>query len=156
MSSYHVSSNTSYQDSLNQYKHIVMVPLSLLPSIFILEHEDMATAISKSFRLGFSSWFYLVFNMFLTMIVASCVVWVLQMPAFAMNYIMDLLPKNADNALGHLPFYILWMILSTISCFGFCVMVSMLVLGCAFQYGSVSERVDDTSIAREIEDFENL
>ena len=67
---------------------------------------------------------------------------------------MDILPKNADNALGHLPFYIFWMVFSTISCFGFFVVVSMLVLGCAFQYGSVSERVDDTSILHEIEDLE--
>ncbi len=135
---------------------IILVPLSLLPSIFILEHESMPTAISKSFRLGFSSWFYLAFNMILTMMLAFCMVWVLQVPSLAMDIFMDILPKNADNALGHLPFYIFWMVFSTISCFGFFVVVSMLVLGCAFQYGSVSERVDDTSILHEIEDFENL
>ena len=135
---------------------IILVPLSLLPSIFILEHESMPTAISKSFRLGFSSWFYLAFNIILTMMLALCMVWLLQVPSLVMDIFMDILPKNADYALGHLPFYIFWMIFSTFSCFGFCVVVSMLVLGCAFQYGSVSERVDDTSILHEIENFENL
>ena len=135
---------------------IILVPLSLLPSIFILEHESMPTAISKSFRLGFSSWFYLAFNIILTMMLALCMVWLLQVPSLVMDIFMDILPKNADYALGHLPFYIFWMIFSTFSCFGFCVVVSMLVLGCAFQYGSVSERVDDTSILHERENFENL
>ena len=39
---------------------------------------------------------------------------------------------------------------------GLYLMVSMMLMSCAYEYGTVSERIDDASLESEIEHFEDL
>ncbi len=135
---------------------VIMIPLSLLTSVYIMEDEGLVASISKSFRLGFSSFFYLSFCIIITLGVAILMGWALQTPAFIMEYFVKELIVDISNVFGGLAYIVMWIVFSSISYFGIFVIISMVVMGCVFQYGSVSERVDDTSIEREVEDFENL
>ena len=133
---------------------VVMVPLSLLPSVFILERVGFSKAFRKSFRLGFRAFFQLVFTIGLMMLFGFFMTMVIDLPSSLFDLAFGALSNNDQ------PFSVvtgLFSYLFTVSLyFGFFIVISMTLMAAAYQYGTVSERIDDASLEGDIQHFEQL
>ena len=133
---------------------VVLVPLALLPSIAIIERQGDIPAFVKSLRLGFHAWFQLLFTFALTLLFSFLLVSVVTLPSLMLSGWFSTLAYGLERSDG----------ITLILAFGstalvylsLFLMVSMILMSCAYQYGTVSERIDDASLESEIEHFEDL
>lgn len=133
---------------------VVLVPLALLPSTTIIERLGDFPALVKSLRLGFHAWFQLFFTIALTLLFGFLVTLVIALPSLVMGgWFSSLAYGLAENNGITLLFAFGF---TSLVYWGFYLMVSMMLMSCAYEYGTVSERIDDTSLEGEIEHFEDL
>ena len=135
---------------------VVLVPLALLPSLVLLEGRSVADAFGKSVNLGFASWFHSAAVMAITMALGFYISVSFQVPEIFLEAFADTFTLGDAGLLGALLAFALRFVLYVLMLFGLLVMLSVFILGCAFEYGSVSEEVDATSVASDVENFENL
>jgi hypothetical protein len=133
---------------------IVLVPLALLPSVVIIERLGVFTAFAKSLRLGFQAWFQLFFTIGLTLLFGFLMTLVIALPSLVMSGWFSSLAYglSSNNGLTLLVAYGF----TSLVYLGLYLMVSMMLMSCAYEYGTVSERIDDASLESEIEHFEDL
>ena len=136
---------------------ILFVPMTLVPPVWMMENSSRATAITKALRLGFSSWFTLFFMIIMVALIGFIVVLVVNVPwIIFQTVITEIIPINEDGDSG-LFFFRCAMFLFTVLAYFCCfMMTSLVLLSCVFHYGSVSEKIDDTSLESDIEHFEQL
>ena len=132
----------------------VMVPMAQLPSVYLFEQSGVIDSVKKSFRLGYSSWPQMTITLIVTAIVGMILTGVVQVPALLFNMLFSTMAFSVDQV----PFASVVVPVLTVApvCFSLLVAVSMLFMGAAFQYGTVTERVDEASLDADIEYFENL
>ena len=133
---------------------IVLVPLALLPSVVIIERLGVFSAFVKSLRLGFQAWFQLLFTIGLTLLFGFLMTLVIALPSLVMSGWFSSLAYglSSNNGLTLLVAYGF----TSLVYLGLYLMVSMMLMSCAYEYGTVSERIDDASLESEIEHFEDL
>lgn len=133
---------------------IVLVPLALLPSVVIIERLGVFSAFAKSLRLGFQAWFQLFFTIGLTLLFGFLMTLVIALPSLVMSGWFSSLAYglSSNNGLTLLVAYGF----TSLVYLGLYLMVSMMLMSCAYEYGTVSERIDDASLESEIEHFEDL
>ena len=133
---------------------IVLVPLALLPSVVIIERLGVFSAFAKSLRLGFQAWFQLLFTIGLTLLFGFLMTLVIALPSLVMSGWFSSLAYglSSNNGLTLLVAYGF----TSLVYLGLYLMVSMMLMSCAYEYGTVSERIDDASLESEIEHFEDL
>ena len=133
---------------------ILLVPLALLPSIAIIERLGDIPALVKSLRLGFHAWFQLFFTFMLTLLFGFLMVSVVTLPSLMLSGWFSTLAYGLEKSNG---ITLLFAFGSTaLVYFGMYLLVSMVLMSCAYEYGTVSERIDDASLESEIEHFEDL
>lgn len=135
---------------------IIGVPLLLFAPVWIVEQTSFSEAIGRSFRLGFSSWFEIVFlvlvvSLFCMMMMTSVfLLWIIYE-----RFLETLIPGGSSTSYMFIIQFI-EMTLSALFIFAFFLMNSIVTLSCVFYYGSVSESTDDITTENDIENFENL
>ena len=136
---------------------ILLVPVLLVPPSWILERTSRATAVSSALRLGFTSWFSLFFVVLIVSLVGFVIILVVDVPwIVAQTVFTELIPVD-ERIGGGLLFLKSTLFLFTVLAYFCCfMMVSLVLLSCVFHYGSVSEKVDDTSLEYDIDHFEQL
>ena len=135
---------------------VLLVPLALMPSLFILERRDFFGAFGKSVSLGFSAWFHLAAVMAITMLLGFYITWSFQVPEILLGSMVDTFTLGEAGLLGILLSFVLHFVLYVLVLFGALVMMSVFIMGCALEYGSISEDVEAVSLANDVENFENL
>lgn len=135
---------------------VLLVPLALMPSLFILERRGLADAFGKSVSLGFSAWFHLAAVMAITILLGFYITWSFQVPEILLGSMVDTFTAGDAGTLGILLSFVLHFVLYVLVFFGALVMLSVFILGCAFEYGSISEDVEAVSLKADVDNFENL
>ena len=133
---------------------VVLVPLALLPSVAIIEGMGVFPALVKSLRLGFHAWFQLFFTIVLTLLFGFLMTLVIALPSLVIGgWFSSLAYGLAENNGITLLVAYGFTSLAYLGCFP---MVSVMLMACAYEYGTVSERIDDASLEGEINHFEDL
>ena len=136
---------------------IVMAFLVPLPPLVIFERQSLSDALTKTMRLGFSAWFTSLFTLLLTTFFGSLIITSIEFPLLLLSGITVTLFQGVEwldshSWLAQIPVCLL----STFVYFGFFVLLSMVLMAGAYQFGSVSERVDEASLDNDIDHFEQL
>ena len=136
---------------------VLLVPMLLVPPVWMMEDCSRSTAVSKGLRLGFSSWFSLFFTVLMVMLIGVIIILVINVPWMILQTILtEIIPVSGESGGGVI--FIKWVIFmfTVLAYFCFLMVLSLVLLSCVFHYGSVSERVEDTSLESDIEHFEQL
>lgn len=140
---------------LNILVAVCMVPLALLPALHIIERLNVANAASKALSLGFPIWFKLAFNIVLVSLLGLYVFVVLFLPTLFLQWMKESLSTSQLHELERLFVIATGFVFTILAFFGLYVVSSMVVLLCAFHYGSSSEEKDASSLEGEVADFGN-
>lgn len=143
--------STSFLSLLSLF---ILIPLSLLPSVFLFERESIVGSFVKAFRLGFRAWFQLFLTLVLMMLFGFFMTMVIGLPSSLFGTALGLLTSTGEPE-GLLTGFFSYLLMA-LSYFAFFLVVSMTLMAAAYQYGTVSERVDDTSVESDIQHFEQL
>ncbi len=133
---------------------LLLVPLALLPSVTLIERAGITTALMKSLRLGFSAWFQLFFTISLTLLFGFLITFVIALPSLVLGGWFSTLAYGLPQNNGITLLYAFGF--TSLTYLGLFLMVSMVLMSCAYEYGTVSERIDDASLESEVTHFENL
>ncbi|MBO4849304.1 MAG: hypothetical protein J5529_00220 [Prevotella sp.] len=135
---------------------VLAVPMALLPSLWLMEGKRWLTALKKTVKMGFSTWFPLAFNIALVSLLGMYVFVFLWLPTGLLSLLQEIFSYRQVSELEEHFVYALGFVFTTAAFFGFHIVASMVVLVCAFEYGSVSEEEDATSLEEEVAHFEDL
>ena len=131
------------------------VPMMLLAPIWIVEDLSFADALSKSFRLGYSSWFQLMAILSLMTLLGFLMSFSVFMFWSLASMLMETVIVEGNTNYSFIA-HVMVFVSSLLLMYAFFLIASMVLLSCVFDYGNVSELQDDTSIESDIENFENL
>lgn len=134
---------------------VVMVPLALLPALHLIERLDFMNAISKAISRGFPIWFKIFINIVLVSLLGLYVFLMLFLPTGFFAWMLETVSTSQLHELERLFVIAMGFAFTVLASFGLCVVFSMVVLVCAFLYGSMSEEMDASSLEGEVADFEN-
>lgn len=134
---------------------VMMVPLALLPALHLIEGLGFMDAISKAVSRGFPIWFKLAFNIILVSLLGLYVFVMLFLPTGIFAWLMETVSTTQLHELEKLFVIAIGFVFTVLAFFGLYVVQSMVMLVCAYHYGSLSEEKDASSLEREVADFEN-
>ena len=133
---------------------VVMIPLSLLPSVSLFERAGVFKAVGKSLRLGFNAWFQLFFTIALMVLFGFFMTMVIELPSSLFDLAFGAL-YGSGRSLGAVAVLFQYSFTALLY-LGFFIVISMTLMAAAYQYGTVSERIDIASLEGDIRNFENL
>ena len=133
---------------------VVMIPLSLLPSVSLFERAGVFKAVGKSLRLGFNAWFQLFFTIALMVLFGFFMTMVIELPSSLFDLAFGAL-YGSGRSLGAVAVLFQYSFTALLY-LGFFIVISMTLMAVAYQYGTVSERIDIASLEGDIRNFENL
>lgn len=135
-----------------------LIPVMLLPSIYLFEKEGLGSAILKTFRLGFATWGGIFAIIFVMGIIAGILQGITMTPwyvATIVKYMFTL--SDPGSAVGVSPLYnLLVYLLAILQSFGTYLAMTFTLVGLAYQYAHANEVVGSVSVESDIEKFEQL
>ncbi|WP_071147148.1 hypothetical protein [Bacteroides ihuae] len=135
-----------------------MIPIMLLPSIYLFEKEGVWAAFTKTFRLGFATWGGIFAIVFVMGIIAGILQGITMTPwyvATIVKYMFTL--SDPGSAVGVSPLYnLLVYLLAILQSFGTYLAMTFTLVGLAYQYAHANEVVGNVSVESDIEQFEQL
>ena len=132
---------------------VLMVPLALMPALHIVERLNIWEASTKALSMGFPIWFKMAFNIVLVSLLGLYVFFALFIPSAFLNMIIDTLSTSQLHELERLSVIALGFVFALLAILGWCIVQSMVVLLCAYHYGSSSEEKDASSLEGEVANF---
>lgn len=135
---------------------VFMVPLAVLPPAYLIEQQPLGTAFRRAMSLGFSSWFQIAFTIFLLLCFGLVLLTVTQLPMTGFKFITEIIAPDFFKNTDTLILQVISFGFASLFYWGVLMVMSIVLLGCAFQYGSVADRVEAASVEGEIENFESL
>lgn len=135
-----------------------MIPMMLLPSIYLFEKVGVWSAFAKAFRLGFATWGGIFAIVFIMGIIAGILQGITMTPwyvATIVKYMFTL--SDPGSAVGVSPLYnLLVYLLAILQSFGTYLAMTFTLVGLAYQYAHANEVVGSVSVESDIEKFEQL
>ena len=137
----------------------LLLPLFMLVHpVYLFEKTGVISAYAKSIRLGWKTWAGVVAVITVLYIMVTIVESVVSMPWYIM-----LTLKSAFATQGSEPAFMSSFVYTAIqyllgavsNFFGNC-MLTLLIIGLAYQYGHACDKVDGVTVDRDIENFETL
>ena len=135
---------------------VFMVPLGILPPAYLIERQHIGTALRRAMSLGFSSWFQIAFTICLLLCFGMALLTVTQLPMTGFKFVAEIIAPDFFKNTDKLILQVISFGFASLFYWGVFMVVSIVLLGCAFQYGSVADRVEAASVEGEIENFERL
>ena len=138
----------------------VMLPLTLVPSIYLLEDNiGVFEAYMKGFRLGFATWggiFAITFVIgFITGVIQSFTM----MPWYILSMVkmvINVSDKQDGSFFNSFLYDALQYITCILTCLGYYVSCILTVVGTTIQYGHASDKIDGVGVAKNIERFDEF
>lgn len=134
---------------------VLMVPMALLPSLCLIRKVSLVEAVTKSLSMGFPIWFKLAVNIALVSMLGAYVFLVLFLPTGFFTLMIETFSTSKLHELEKLFVIGMGFVFTVLALFGLFVVFSMVVLVCAYHYGSLSEEKDASSVEGEVADFGN-
>ncbi len=135
---------------------IFSVPMAMFPSLRLMEGKGWKNSLERTVKMGFSVWFPLAFNIALVSMLGLYVIVALWLPTGLLSLLQETFSYQRVSEFEELFIYALGFVFTTAAFFGFHIVASMVVTVCAYEYGSVSERMYATSLEEEVSHFEEL
>jgi hypothetical protein len=148
---------------------VAMIPVGLLlflalPLIFLVqpiylfERISVIKAYAKSIRLGWKTWAGVVAVFTVLYIIVTIVESVVSMPWYIMVTLKNVLAtQNSEPAfVSSFGYSALQYLLGVVSNFCGSLLMALLSIGMAYQYGHACDKVDGVTVDRDIENFETL
>ena len=135
---------------------VVLVPLALMPSYRLVERLGVVESMTVALKKGFSVWFHLLINIVLMSLLGLYVFLFLWIPTTILSLVIETFSVKQISEWETLLVLGLGFVFTAVALFGILVVMSLVVLTCAFLYGSLSERVDAASVDNEVAHFEQL
>ena len=132
---------------------VAMVPLALLPALHLIEGLNLVDGIGKALSRGFPIWFKLAFNIIVVSLLGLYVFVMLFLPTGILSWVMETVSTSQLHELEKLFVTAIGFVFTVLAFFGLCVVQSMVVLVCAYHYGSMSEEKDASSLEGEVANF---
>lgn len=135
-----------------------ILPLSLLPAIYLFENIGIWEAFRKALRLGFATWGGIFGVTFVTGFIANVVQGVLSIPYMVMLVIGVALTTNSvqTEMTTSVGFGFVNYLFAVLMTFGIYLSMIFTLLGIVYQYGHACEVMDSVSVEEDISRFEQL
>ena len=138
----------------------VMLPLTLVPSIYLLEDNiGVFEAYMKGFRLGFATWggiFAITFVIgFITGVIQSFTM----MPWYILSMVkmvINVSDKQDGSFFNSFLYDAIQYITCILTCLGYYVSCILTIVGTTIQYGHASDKIDGVGVAKNIERFDEF
>lgn len=138
----------------------VMLPLTLVPSIYLLEDNiGVFEAYMKSFRLGFATWggiFAITFVIgFITGVIQSFTM----MPWYILSMVkmvINVSDKQDGSFFNSFLYDAIQYITCILTCLGYFISCIIEVVAITIQYGHASDKIDGVGVAKNIERFDEF
>lgn len=134
---------------------VLMVPMALIPSLCLVERLGIVAAVAKAVSMGFSIWFKLAVNIVLVSLLGVYVFLVLFLPTGFFALLIETFSTSQLHELEKMFVVFMGFVFTVLALLGLFVVFSMVVLVCAYHYGSLSEEKDASSVEGEVADFLN-
>jgi hypothetical protein len=135
---------------------VFAIPATMILPVYLFEECSVSEAIAKGFRLGFSAWGSLFGFLILMTIITTVVSGVMEGPLSILLFLKVLLMENDDLSNYRTLLSLGGLAAATISSYISFMVATLMPIGTAYMYGSVSEREDGLTNARDIENFEEM
>lgn len=135
-----------------------ILPLSLLPSIYLFENTGVWQSFKKALRVGFATWGGIFGVTFVTGFIANVVQGVLSIPYMVMLVIGVALTTNSvqTEMTTSVGFGFVNYLFAVLMTFGIYLSMIFTLLGIVYQYGHACEVMDSVSVEEDISRFEQL
>ena len=138
----------------------VMLPLTLVPSIYLLEDNiGVFEAYMKGFRLGFATWggiFAITFVIsFITFVIQSFTM----MPWYILSMVkmvINVSDKQDGSFFNSFLYDAIQYITCILTCLGYFISCIIEVVAITIQYGHASDKIDGVGVAKNIERFDEF
>ena len=138
----------------------VMLPLTLVPSIYLLEDNiGVFEAYMKGFRLGFATWggiFAITFVIgFITGVIQSFTM----MPWYILSMVkmvINVSDKQDGSFFNSFLYDAIQYITCILTCLGYFISCIIEVVAITIQYGHASDKIDGVGVARKIDNFDEF
>ena len=127
-----------------------------MDSIYIYEVQNISSLTFGLESVPFSVWFHLLINIVLMSLLGLYVFLFLWIPTTILSLVIETFSVKQISEWETLLVLGLGFVFTAVALFGILVVMSLVVLTCAFLYGSLSERVDAASVDNEVAHFEQL
>ena len=138
---------------------IAIIPFFMLVMpIYLFEDISIVSAYAKSVRLGWKTWAGIAGVVFVLYLLVSIVQGVVSMPWYLMVMVKQILALEGSESgfVTSFGYSAIQYVLGVISTFcGSCLM-TLPIVGLAYQYGHACDKIDGVGVDRDIENFETL
>jgi hypothetical protein len=136
----------------------VSIPLMLFMPTYLLEDIPLSSAISKSLRLGFGTWWGTFAIMLVLGFIVSFIQGVFSIPYYIMVVVKSILGMQGNgselfDSVGYSFTVYLFGVLQSYATF---LLMTIVVVGLALQYGHAAEKIDHVTMEDNINRFEEL
>lgn len=139
---------------------LVAIPLfALVTPIYLFERETgIVSAYTKSIRLGWKTWGGIVGVGLVLFIIVTIVGSIIETPWTIMLMVKNVLTAQGSDTgfVSSFGYTAIQYLLGVISTYVGNLLMSLLYIGMAYQYGHACEKVDGVTVDRDIENFETL
>lgn len=139
---------------------LVAIPLfALVTPIYLFERETgIVSAYTKSIRLGWKTWGGIVGVGLVLFVIVTIVGSIIETPWTIMLMVKNVLTAQGSDTgfVSSFGYTAIQYLLGVISTYVGNLLMSLLYIGMAYQYGHACEKVDGVTVDRDIENFETL
>lgn len=137
-----------------------IIPIILVTPIYILDEDkpSITQTFAKAFRIGFPTWGSTFAFIIVVGLIAGILRSALSMPWYVLYIIKTYLIASGTQSsfiMSYIYTFILYLT-GILMCFALYLSSIIILVGTAYQYGHISEKIDNTSINNDIENFDNL
>jgi len=138
----------------------IIIPITLVTPIYILDENktSIPQAFTKAFRIGFPTWGSTFVLIIVVGLIAGILRSTLSMPWYVLYIIKTYLIASSSQSsiITSYTYSFILYLTGILMCFALYLSSIIMLVGTAYQYGHISEKIDNTSINNDIENFDNL
>ena len=124
----------------------------------MFEDTGIVSAYAKSVRLGWKTWAGIVGVIIVLYIISSILSGLVSTPWYIMVVVKNVFTAQGNTAgfVSSFGYTAIQYLLGVVSCFCRSCVMALITIGCAYQYGHASDKIDGVGVDQDIENFETL
>ena len=134
-----------------------MVPLALMPPVYLFENISLGAAFKKTFRLGFATWGGILLILLVMGIIAGVLQGIVSIPWYVIYFVkMIFSMSDGGEVSSSVGLNFAQYLFSILMLYGSYLSAIFGIVGLVYQYGHASEVVDSITVESDIDNFDKL
>lgn len=134
-----------------------LIPLALIPTVYLFENISLGQAFAKTYRLGFATWGGVFLMLLVMSIIAGVMQTVFSIPWSVIYFVkMVFTLSDSGEASSTVGLDFAQYLFSVLMLYGSYLSAIFTIVGLVYQYGHASEVVDSITVEDDIENFDKL